>query len=71
MYLNTCFILLIFTEILKTAFINMIAILMMTAKLATPGLLKITVFWKKRYGITNSVHDKFAVGIVCDESLVT
>ena len=27
----------------------MVAILMMSAKMATPGLLKIKVFWKKVY----------------------
>ena len=33
----------------------MLAILMMSAKLATPGLLKIKVFWNKGYGIIISV----------------
>ena len=35
----------------------MIAILMMSAKLATPGLLKIKVFWKKDYEVIISVYD--------------
>ena len=35
----------------------MVAILMMSAKLATPGLLKIKVFWNKGYGIIISVLD--------------
>ena len=30
---------------------------MMSAKMATPGLLKITLFWSKGYGIIISVHD--------------
>ena len=30
---------------------------MMTAKLATLGLLKINVFWNKVYDVTISVHD--------------
>ena len=34
-----------------------IAILMMSAKLAIPSLLKITVFWNKGYGVTFSVRD--------------
>ena len=34
----------------------MVAILMMSAKMATPGLLKIKVFWSKGYVII-PVHD--------------
>ena len=30
---------------------------MMSAKMATPGLLKITVFWNKSYDVIISVHD--------------
>ena len=35
----------------------MVKILMMSAKMATPGLLKITVFWNKGYDVIISVHD--------------
>ena len=35
----------------------MAAILMMSAKLATLGLIKIKVFWYKGYDVLNSVHD--------------
>ena len=35
----------------------MITILMMPAKMATPGLLKIRLFWKKGYDVIISVHD--------------
>ena len=35
----------------------MIAILMMSAKLATLGLPKIKVFWNKGYDVMISVHD--------------
>ena len=35
----------------------MVAILMMSAKLATLGLLKIKVFWNKGYGVIIFVHD--------------
>ena len=48
--LMTCF------ECLKI-FLNMVTILMMSAKMATPGLLKIGVFWKKGYDVIISVHD--------------
>ena len=35
----------------------MVTILIMSAKMATPGLLEITVFWKKGYDVIISVHD--------------
>ena len=35
----------------------MVKILMMSAKMATPGLLKITVFWNKGYDVIVSVND--------------
>ena len=35
----------------------MVTILMMSAKLATLGLLKIKVFWNKGYYVIISVHD--------------
>ena len=44
-------------ESLNVILINMITILMMPAKLATLGLLKIKVFWNKDYDIIIFVHD--------------
>ena len=35
----------------------MVTILMISAKMATPGLLKIRVFWKKGYDVIISVAD--------------
>ena len=35
----------------------MVIISMMSAKMATPGLLKINVFWKKGYDVIILVHD--------------
>ena len=35
----------------------MVTILMMPAKMATPGLRKIKVFWKKGYDVIISVND--------------
>ena len=35
----------------------MVTILIMSAKMATPGLLEITVFLKKGYDVIISVHD--------------
>ena len=37
--------------------INMAPILMMSAKFATPGLLKTKVFWNKGYDVIISLHD--------------
>ena len=42
---------------LKVVLINMVATLMMPAKLATLGLLKINVYWIKGYDVIISVHD--------------
>ena len=77
-----CLIFFTFIEVLKIVSIIMIAILMVSAKLTTSGLLKIILFWKKDmasqflpmtsstrfYNLTQII---FAVGIVCEQSLVT
>ena len=44
-------------KILKVVLINIIAILMKSAKLATPHLLKMTVYWNKGYDVIISAHD--------------
>ena len=59
----------------------MVTILMMSAKMATLGLVEIRVFWKKGYDVIVFVHDvtkKFyhVIQIIlymwsCDQSLVT
>ena len=36
---------------------KMVIILMISAKIVTPGLLKITVFWNKGYDVIISVDD--------------
>ena len=48
-----------FLESLKIFLINVVLILMMSAKMATPGLLKIKVFWNKGYDviIQSLLHD--------------
>ena len=50
-------ILLTFLEPLKIVLIKKIGILMMSAKMATPGLLKIKLFWNKGYDIIIPVND--------------
>ena len=50
-------ILLTFLESLKIFFNKLVIILMMLAKVATPGLIKITVFWNKGYDVIILVTD--------------
>ena len=47
----------VFFGSLKIAFVNMLTILMMSAKMATLGLLKIKLFWNNSYGVIISDHD--------------
>ena len=35
----------------------MVTIVMMSEKMATPGLLKIKMFWNKAYDVIISIHD--------------
>ena len=62
---NTCIIciliqnfliILAFLESLRIALIKKVTSLIMSAKMATPGLLKITVFLNKDYGVIIYVH---------------
>ena len=46
-----------FSWVFKDCFNKKITILMISAKMATPGLLKITVFWNKGYDVIFYVHD--------------
>ena len=58
LYFNTYFLnLLAFFESLKVVLINIVAILMMPANLATMGLLKLKPFWNKGYGVITFVRD--------------
>ena len=57
-YLDTYFLtLLTFLELLRIFLINMVKILMMSAKMASPGLLKIIFFSKKAYDVIIFAHD--------------
>ena len=57
-HLDTYFLtLLTFLESLRIVLINMVKILMMSAKMANPGLLKTKIFWKKTYDVIISAHD--------------
>ena len=58
--LDTSFIILpTFLQSLRIVLINMVTILMVSAKMAIPGLLKIKVFCKKCYEIIMSVQQNF------------
>ena len=58
LHFNTHFLILLTSfEFLKVALINMVVTLMMPAKLATLGLIKIKVFWKKGYNFIISFHN--------------
>ena len=46
-----------FPESFKIILINLVIILIMSAKITTPGLLKITGFWNKGYDIIISIDD--------------
>ena len=50
-------VLLSFLEPWIIVLINMVTILMMSTKVATPGLLKIKVLWKEGHYVTFSLHD--------------
>ena len=44
-------------ELLRVVLINVVALLMISARLATVALLKIKVFWNRGYNVIIFVHD--------------
>ena len=46
-----------FSWVFKDFLMNLVIILIMSTKMATPGLLKTTVIWKKSYDVTVPVDD--------------
>lgn len=57
-------------EFLKFVWINMNAILMISAKLATPGLFEITVFSSEVYDVTILVTDVIFKTLLDDSNYV-
>ena len=55
---------------LKIVLIKKVRILMMSAKMATPELLKIKLFCKKRYDVIVYVHDVTNKILSCDSNYV-
>ena len=48
----------------------MVTILMMSAKMATLGLLKIKVFWNKGFNVIISVYDVINKNLSCDSNQI-
>ena len=48
----------------------MVTILIMSAKMATPGLLKIRVFWNEGYDVIIFVHDVTNKILSCDSNYI-
>ena len=48
----------------------MVIILMMSAKVTTPGLLKTKLFWNKGYDVIISVHDVNNKILSCDSNYI-
>ena len=54
----------------KVFLIPMVVIMMISAKLTTPGLLKIKVFWNKGYDVIIRIHDVTTKILSCDSNYV-
>ena len=63
-------ILLIFLESLKIFLINIVAILMMSAKLVTPGFLKIKAFRNKDYDVMIPQYDFISKILLSDSNYI-
>ena len=59
-----------FLESLRVALISVVAILIMSAKFATLGLLKINVFWKKYFDVMISAHNVTNKSLSCDTNYI-
>ena len=59
-----------FFEPLRVVLINVVAILMMSAKLETLGLLKKKVFWNKGYDVIIFVHDVTNIILLRDSNYI-
>ena len=59
-----------FSWFFKDFLIKKVTILMMSAKIATPDLLKITIFWNKGYDVIIYVHDVTIKISSCDSNYI-
>ena len=60
----------ILLTITAVIFMNMFSILMMSAKLANPGLLQTIAFWKWSYDVIISVQDITNKTLWCDPNYI-
>ena len=56
--------------VFKDVLINIVTILIMSAKMVTLGLLKIKVFWNKEFDVIVSVHDVINKILSCDSDYI-
>ena len=59
-----------FLESIKIVLIKKVAIMVMSAKMATPDLLKIKIFWKKGYDVIIYVYDVTSKILLCDSNYI-
>ena len=59
-----------FIESLRIFLIKLVIILMMSAKMVTPGLLKIMVFWNKSYDVIIPFNDITNKILSCDSNYI-
>ena len=59
-----------FLESIKIVLIEKVAVLVMSAKMAPPGLLKLKTFWKKGYDVIIYVHDVTSKILSCDSNYI-
>ena len=55
---------------MKIVLVNMVAISIMPAKMATPGLIKIVVFSNEGYNVIIYVHDVINLILSCDSNYI-
>ena len=48
----------------------MVTVLIISAKIANPSLLKTKIFWKKSYDVITSVHDFAKKKLTCDSNCI-
>ena len=63
-------ILLTFLESIKIVLKKKVAILVTSAKMTTPGLLKIKIFWKNDFDVITYVHDVTNKILSCDSNYI-
>ena len=68
--IHSLYIFLNFFETLKIFLINMVTILMMSAKMSTLDLLERKIFWVKDYDVIMSVHEVTSKRLLCEATYI-